>query len=510
MLKEKIIYDNHLPIKVTTVVLDYFPMHLHDDLEVILVLDGSVSVKCGYQEQVLKEGDVFLANKRELHSLHKTKEPNIVMMLHINMEYFKKYYDELNDAFFVMDMEHKQIDGIETLRTLMASIMMEMLQKGYQYEEKVIESVHNLITCLLSDFVFQDNAEIIAGERNRNDAVLAARLHRVIEYMYANYDRKLTLNEIADNEGLSLFYLSHVIKDMTGMSFQDLLSYIRVEASEKLVLGTPRKIGAISEDVGFSAVRYYIKHFEQWYGMHPLDFRKKYNGKIIHHRLAAEFVRCTPVQIESSIRKHRKEVYAGYVDRFKAKPVVIEIDCDDVPKAYSIEPRGLSKTMERTVNRILAEPFLKFKNMEEKLIGIGSNYAITTKCSKGHEITSLSIALYNVDEKMEESLNVIETEDDLLSVVKSYVTETEFLIRFRGFKGTYRVMRYRMDKDVLIKKISDAVNMKGVLNARERFISELSAMPAVYSGSYKSSEVMSLRAAFSGIGMEIILIDKID
>ncbi|MBQ0079323.1 MAG: helix-turn-helix transcriptional regulator [Eubacterium sp.] len=510
MLKEKIIYDNHLPIKVTTVNLNNYPMHLHDDIEVMYVLEGSVLVKNGYFEQVLSEGDVFLFNKRELHSLARTEEDNMVMMLHINISYFTKYYNTLQDSFFVMESRDDKPDSVESLRTLMASIMMEMLQKGYRYEEKVIESVHNLLSCLISDFTFDDEQDGRDGERSRSEAVLAARLHRVIEYMYENYGRKLTLNEIADIEELSLYYLSHVIKDTTGMSFQDLLSYIRVEASEKLVLGSTKRIGAIAEEVGFSAVRYYIKHFGYWYGMHPLEYRKKYGGKIVHHRLAAEFVRCAPVKIEGSIRKHKKEVYADYVDRFKTKPVMISVDSKDVPKSSIIEARGLAKTMERDVNRILAEPFLKFKGMQEHLMSIGSNYAITTKCAPGQELNSLSIVLYNVDEAMEESLNVIGSEEELLGVVKSYITETEFLIRFSGFRGTYRVLRYRMDKDVLVKKISDAVNMKGVLDARERFVNELSAEPTVYTGQYKSSEIMSLRSAFSGIGMEIILIDRVE
>lgn len=509
MLKEKIIYDNHLPIKVTTVNLVQYPMHMHDDLEVLYILEGSVIVKSGYSELLLTEGDVYVFNKNELHSIIKTEEDNMVMMLHVNIQYFIKYYETLAVNFFVMSTDNAKAESIESLRTLMASIMMEMLQKGYRYEEKVIESVHNLLTCLISDFLFDEAAEENNTERSRSEAVLAARLHRVIEYMYSNYARKLTLNEIAENEELSLYYLSHVIKDATGMSYQDLLSYIRVEASERYVLGTNRRVGAIAEEVGFSAVRYYIKHFQQWYTMHPLEYRKKYGGKIVHHKLAAEFTRCAPVKIEGAIRKHKKEVYAGYIDRFKAKPVIISVDASDIPKSSVLEARGLAKTMERSVNRILAEPFLKFKNMQEHLMSIGSNYAITTKCAPGQELNSLSIVLYNVDETMEESLNVIESEEELLSVAKSYITETEFLIRFHGFKGTYRVLRYRMDKDVLIKKISDAVNMKGVLNARERFINELSAEPTVYTGAYKSSEIMSLRSAFSGIGMEIILIDKV-
>lgn len=138
--------------------------------------------------------------------------------------------------------------------------------------------------------------------------------------MYDNYYRKLTLSEIADREHLSIYYLSHIIKEATGLSFQDLLSYIRVEESEKLLLGTNKKIGAIADETGFSAVRYYIKHFEQWFGMHPLEYRKKYIGKIISREIEAKYRKASPAQIENAIRKQVKGVYADYADRLKAKP----------------------------------------------------------------------------------------------------------------------------------------------------------------------------------------------
>ena len=118
-----------------------------------------------------------------------------------------------------------------------------MLQKGYGYEHKVIESTHNLIACLMSDFQYfvMEDGKFKNESRNKGNKILAGRLNRITDYMYDNYSRKLTLGEIADNEHLSIYYLSHIIKEATGLSFQDLLSYIRVEESEKLLLGPIRR-----------------------------------------------------------------------------------------------------------------------------------------------------------------------------------------------------------------------------------------------------------------------------
>lgn len=331
MLKEKIIYKDELPINVVTANIDKYPIHFHDDMEVVYVLEGSISLRNGYYTYTLKQGDIFILNDREMHSFENTGEDNMVMMIQLDLSYFSRYYDNLKNNFFVTDMEDDSDESLEVLRTILARIMMEVLQKGYGYEHKVIESTHNLIACLMSDFQYfvMEDGKFKNESRNKGNKILAGRLNRITDYMYDNYSRKLTLGEIADNEHLSIYYLSHIIKEATGLSFQDLLSYIRVEESEKLLLGTNKKIGAIAEETGFSAVRYYIKHFENWFGMHPLEYRKKYIGKIISREIEAQYTRCTPAQIEDAIRKQVKGVYADYADKLRIKPVIIDIDIYD-------------------------------------------------------------------------------------------------------------------------------------------------------------------------------------
>ena len=69
MLKEKIVYKDELPINVVTANITEYPIHFHDDMEVVYVLDGSVILRNGYYTYTLKQGDVFILNDREMHSV---------------------------------------------------------------------------------------------------------------------------------------------------------------------------------------------------------------------------------------------------------------------------------------------------------------------------------------------------------------------------------------------------------------------------------------------------------
>ena len=509
MLKEKIMYKDELPINVITANIEEYPIHFHDDMEVVYVLEGSINLRQGYYTYNMKQGDIFILNDREMHSIQSTGEDNMVMMLQLDLSYFGRYYDNLKNNFFVTDMEDDSDESIEVLKDILARIMMEVLQKGYGYEHKVIESTHNLIACLMSDFQYfvMEDGKFKNEAKNKGNKILAGRLYRITDYMYDNYNRKLTLNEIAEREHLSIYYLSHIIKEATGLSFQDLLSYIRVEESERLLLGTNKKIGTIAEETGFSAVRYYIKHFESWFGMHPAEYRKQYIGKIISREIEAKYTRCSPAKIEAAIRRQVKGVYADYMDKYKSKPIIVDVDVYDDFAEIKKGPPELEEIMSRRANRALAGPYNALKEMGENLIASGENYMVTTKDKFPGKLDSLSILVYNFNDVLAKSLKRTEREADLQRIIRSYDGEAEFLVRCNGFSGEFRILRYRLNRDNIEAIIRQNLKPENDADARSDFIRKLSMDPGVTTGSYNSYDALSLRSIFKGVGAELILID---
>lgn len=48
------------------------------------------------------------------------------------------------------------------------------------------------------------------------DQISIDRISRIINYIYQNYSEKIRLEELASMEHLSMFYVSHIIKNCTG------------------------------------------------------------------------------------------------------------------------------------------------------------------------------------------------------------------------------------------------------------------------------------------------------
>ena len=512
MLKEKIIYKRDLPVNVITANVEDYPIHFHDDMEIVYVLEGTVVMRNGYYTYTLKPGDVYVLNGREMHSFQSNGRNNMVMMLQIDLAYFSRYYDDLRNTFFVTDLEMDSDESIEILRTILARIMMEILQKGYGYEHKVIESTHNLITELISDFQYfvMDDGKFRNETKFKGNKVLAGRLRRITDYMYNNYTGKLTLGEIAEREHLSVYYLSHVIKESTGLSFQDLLSFIRVEESERLLLGTNKKIGAISAEVGFSAVRYYIKHFEQWFGMHPIEYRNQYSGRVFSRESEAKYIHCPPGEIEEAIRKNVSGVFADYADRTRIKPVIINIDAGDpAARVLKIKP-PLEEIMMRPVNAPLSEMYRKFMQLNENLIAAGPNYMVTTPCAFPGRLDRLSILVFGFSGNIIRFLKKIRTREELLHVSERYREETEFLVHCNGFEGDFHILRWSIDAEQFALRMRNSAGKQPAADSRTRLRQEILAHPVVSFSEASTSDMLSVRSLFKGLGAELILIEKAD
>ncbi len=506
MLQEIIKYKEGLPVDVVVADIEEYPDHFHKDLEIIYTLEGQVILNTGHCAYNLKSGDIFVVNRHEIHSLRSDGEANMVMMLSLDHGYFSRYYEELKDIYFVSELDGKE-ERHSVIRSLLGMIMREFLQKGVGYEQKIIETAHNLISTLISDsehYGTGADPEAMTGGR-----VIAGRINRITDYMYENYDRKLTLSEIADREGLSIYYLSHVIKEYTGLSFQDLLSYIRVEQSEKLLLETNRKIGSIALESGFSAVRYYIKHFRIWHGMHPEEYRKKYAGGKDVSESRAAYERVAPQRIEETIKKHDRETCAGIEKKSAPVPEIIDVELNAPSTREDREAyEELDSFLERENLRFIARPLNLIKSLQERVAAAGPNYIITVHERYRGEITGLSILVYNFDEQVRERFINSGGEEEDYAIVRTYDRDVEFLIRCRGISGDFNISRYLLTRDNMEVAYAASGSEDRSNSQREKLLSNWKTLPSLDFGRLTVSDTLSLSITLRGLSTELILIDR--
>lgn len=512
MLKEKNFYKEGLPVNVITANIMEYPIHFHDDIEVVYVLDGSVGLKNGYYSYVLNQGDIFILNDREIHSFQHTDQPNMVMMLQMDTSFFTKYYGNLKNSFFVTDMKNEDDENLEALRNILGRLMLDILDKGYGYEYKVIEGTHNLLANLLANFQYftMENGKFVNEAKNIGNKVLAGRLNRITDYMYENYSRRLTLNEIADMEHLSIYYLSHVIKEATGLSFQELLSFIRVEESEKLLLGSSKKIGAISEESGFSAIRYYIKYFTKWFGMHPQEYRKKYTGNVSSREIHAQYILSKPDEIKKAIKNQTKDIFVLDNQEKGSTLTIISLDLDQPRKLKKPTENGIAALFEKNGMIPAAFAYKMLTALNEHIIIEEDNYIISRPHKSNSDKEAFSILFYNNSDKIKEMTEKGLTMEETLEELRSFNDRAEILIKISGISGEYQMSRYKFSKDNILMSYKVKLGNTHSVSKREKLTNRWAMTPTVSFSTITAVDTLSIQSHLTGFGAELILIDHID
>jgi len=280
MLLETTAYEDDFPISIDILSIDEYPIHYHRDIEIIYVLKGNLQLRNGYCCYSLREGDVFTNTGHEVHALYSDGQDNVTAVLHVSNLFFTQFFPDLTKSCYRTYSSKEWNPKLDEFKLLILNILLTYMQKNINYKQRCIDLTLDLINMLNSNFnLFAFNDQIVENFDNENP-VIRDRISHVISYLYENHYAKISLEDLAEMEHLSTYYLSHMIKKYTGISFRDFLSLARAEWSEIYLLDTDKKISTIAREVGFSTTDYYEKAFFRWFNRTPAEHRAQFGPRI--------------------------------------------------------------------------------------------------------------------------------------------------------------------------------------------------------------------------------------
>lgn len=98
-----------------------------------------------------------------------------------------------------------------------------------------------------------------------------------LNYINENYNRKITLKEVADNTYVSQWHLSKLLNRHTGQSFSELLNHARIDQAKILLKNPALRIGDVAEEVGFLDLAHFSRVFKKVTGVSANEYRNKMN-----------------------------------------------------------------------------------------------------------------------------------------------------------------------------------------------------------------------------------------
>jgi len=283
-----------------------------------------------------------------------------------------------------------------------------------------------------------------------------------------------------------------------------------VEEWEKLLLGTNKKDGAISEESGFSAIRYYIKYFTKWFGMHPQEYRKKYTGNVSSREIHAQYILTKPDEIKKAIKNQTKDIFVTDNQEKGSTLTIVSLDLDQPKKMKRPIENGIEALFEKNCMLPAAFAYKMLTALNEHVIIEEENYIISRPHKSNSDKESFSILFYNNSEKIREMVGKDLSMEETLKELRSFDDRAEILIKMSGITGEYQMSRYKFSKDNILKSYKVKLGNSHSVSKREKLTNRWAMTPTVSFSTITAVDTLSIQSHLTGFGAELILIDLID
>lgn len=255
----------------------FVPLHWQDSMEIIYIKEGTGSVQIDLEAFTAEPGDIFLVLPRHLHGLKRIARKrmdyeNIIF----DMGFLEsssidicsqKYLNPLNQGRLRLPVcirkDHPQYLPLSACLDA-ADRLCALRPNGYELGVK-----GQLMT--LFSILFQEASD--QEDRGIEDRNLQ-KLKTVLSRIEADYDKRLSVDDMAAECGYSTSHFMRWFKEAAGIGFSGYLIEYRLEKAAYALCNSDTTILEISEQTGFENLSNFYRLFKKRYEMTPNQFRK--------------------------------------------------------------------------------------------------------------------------------------------------------------------------------------------------------------------------------------------
>lgn len=258
-------------------------MHIHDFIEVSFVIEGEGYHRTLSECAACYPGDVYIINAGAPHAYFIKETGDRLVIQNLVFDPTDILGGDLGSpdhpryccGVFREDPMISHVilppDILDEAKRMMERIEKEQSRKWLEWEMSV--KVHLLDILIMCSRRISNKAggadKPVPKLRNRQIAMTA-----MCEVLERYHDPEMTLESIAETAFLSKSHLSYVFKQVTGMSFSEYVTNVRLGEACRLLRETNMTNEEICHACGFRDIPSFYRFFQAHTGMTPLTYRK--------------------------------------------------------------------------------------------------------------------------------------------------------------------------------------------------------------------------------------------
>ena len=229
-----------------------YPPHLHQCFELILVTGGSMDVSVDGKNYTLEENQAVFIFPNQLHSMRSVNSSHVLFIF--APQFIQAYWTEKSDR--VPTDSQIELDGY---------ILRGLLSLSSESSKLEIKGVMYSICAL-----FDKTAVYEKISRDRQTV-----LFKILSYIEKNFKKDCSLSTLTNDVGYNTEYVSRLFKRKMNISYNQYLNIRRLNHAAHLLRNTNESALNCALESGYTSLRTFNRNFKLYYGMTPVEYRKK-------------------------------------------------------------------------------------------------------------------------------------------------------------------------------------------------------------------------------------------
>lgn len=249
--------------------------HFHNKYELYYLISGERYYFIKDKTIHVQPGNLVLINKDELHkTIDAGAQTHTRIVINFDTNFIlssphmdnllKKLFDSNN--YIIPFLPTNQQDVELFFNRMFSEIQHQPL--GYEISLQLLLMELIIYT---SRYLAKNPSNILA-----NLTPMHKKISEIVQFINSNFSQSLSLSSISQKFFISQYYLSRTFKEVTGFTFIEYLSSIRIREAQYLLLETNYNITMISEKVGFESPSHFGRVFKSITNISPMAYRKQH------------------------------------------------------------------------------------------------------------------------------------------------------------------------------------------------------------------------------------------
>lgn len=254
--------------------------HFHKEIEVIYAQKGTVNI--GIEDNVieLQEGEIyFFASGQSHYFLASPESERLVYQFDLNLfdETLLQSTDHALNKLFEEGEPHSK-HWPESLCRQIKPILTQLFHIEQQQPAGKNYFTLGLLQQIIGHF-YQElpkhspKKTVVKHSKIRSKDTLD-RLNQAFDYIEHNYQKAISIDEIARVVGYSPYYFTRFFKGTTGQTFMQFLTDYRINQAKFILANEKIPMIDVAEKAGFSSVKTFHHVFKKVVGLSPLQYQK--------------------------------------------------------------------------------------------------------------------------------------------------------------------------------------------------------------------------------------------